>query len=148
MSGNCLAARLDGPDRPPFLCDLEKGHEGNHHAVLADGEAWEWPQMQPVNREDLVERLIAGMATAAALAVANQKWAREEQRRAEVLRAAITQHHERIKTLGVNDHRGVAQWGGPWDHQLWATVDLPSGPQTVDESESAASHNAHGGEGR
>lgn len=26
----CLAARLSGPDGPPYLCALPKGHEGNH----------------------------------------------------------------------------------------------------------------------
>lgn len=42
---------------------------------------------------------------------------------------AIHLHHERVKTLGVNDHRGEPQWGGPWDHELWATVGLPNGPE-------------------
>lgn len=49
---------------------------------------------------------------------------------------AITLHHERVKTLGLNDHRGALQWGGPWDHELWATVGLPNGPR--EHSASAA----------
>ena len=53
----------------------------------------------------------------------------------ERLRAAITLHHERCKTLGLNLNRDKPQWGGPWDHELWATVGLPSGPLATDSTE-------------
>ena len=41
----CLAARLGGPDRPPFLCDLPKGHDGQHIAHRAEVEIWRWGPM-------------------------------------------------------------------------------------------------------
>lgn len=49
----------------------------------------------------------------------------------EYLRDVIVEHHERIKSLGLNNTRDVPQWGGPWDHQLWAAVGLPAGPETL-----------------
>ena len=44
------------------------------------------------------------------------------------LREAITLHYERVKTLGLNSSRDKPQWGGPWDHELWATLGLPASP--------------------
>lgn len=40
----CLAPRLDGPDTPPFLCALERGHAGEHQA--AEG-LYRWPGTKP-----------------------------------------------------------------------------------------------------
>ena len=57
---------------------------------------------------------------------------------AEKLIEAITLHHERCKTLGLNFNRDKPQWGGPWDHELWATVGLPSGPLATDSTEAQA----------
>lgn len=37
----CLAARMGGPDHPPFLCYRAKGHRGPH-AVFLDGKEFFW----------------------------------------------------------------------------------------------------------
>ena len=38
----CLAARLGGPEHPPFLCGRGKGHAGQHVASREGVEIWRW----------------------------------------------------------------------------------------------------------
>lgn len=37
----CLAARLDGPDHQPFLCQQTSGHDGAHRVSSGDW-SYEW----------------------------------------------------------------------------------------------------------
>lgn len=102
--------------------------DGSAVAAPLEGE-WpegtEWPDGMEMIRQ---VREALGMFAGAMSITPKVAW-EQALERARGLAEAITKHHERIKTLGVNNTRDKPQWGGPWDHELWATVGLPSGPE-------------------